>query len=104
MSIVLKVKPEVLKSKSNEISQNINKIERQLDNIGKVIIGTKKYWEGDASNMHQKHYKTFQDDIPMVIKRLKEHPTDLLKMANIYDETEKTNQSLATKLPSDVIQ
>lgn len=103
MSIVLKVKPEVLKAKAGEISSAIAQIEKELGDIGQTIEGTKKYWEGDASNMHQKHYKTFKDDIPKVVKRLKEHPTDLLKMARLYDDTEIQNQALAKMLPIDVI-
>lgn len=103
MAIVLKVKPEVLKKRANDITSSINSIEKELAEIGTVVKGTKKYWEGDASNIHQKHYKTFEDDIPKVIKRLKEHPVDLLKMANLYDKTESENKQLALKLPADVI-
>ncbi|MBR1691923.1 MAG: WXG100 family type VII secretion target [Lachnospiraceae bacterium] len=103
MAIVLKVKPDVLIAKSGEISKSIGTIEKELKDIGEVITKTKKYWEGDASNMHQKHYQAFKDDIPKVIKRLKEHPTDLLKMANLYNEAEKANKALAKQLPVDVI-
>lgn len=103
MSIVLKVKPDVLKTKANSITKSINSIEKELGEIETIILGTKKYWEGDASTTHQKSYKDIKDDVPKVIKRLKEHPTDLLKMANLYDSTETANKTAATKLPSNVI-
>lgn len=57
----------------------------------------------DASETHQKYYKAFKEDIPTVAKRLKEHPKDLLSMANIYDSTESANQQLANKLPGNII-
>lgn len=103
MAIVLKVKPEVLKSKADSISSSIGTIEKELNEIGRTILGTKKYWEGDASDMHQKYYKKIEEDIPTVIKRLKEHPKDLLSMAEIYDAAESSNQQLANKLPENVI-
>ena len=70
---------------------------------GDVIIKSKRYWEGDASNMHQKHYATFKEDIPKAMKLLKEHPRDLLVMANLYDAAEEQNKALATQLPVDAI-
>lgn len=103
MSIVLKVKPEVLKAKANSITTSINDIEKELNEIGRVVLGTKKYWEGDASNQHQKYYKAIEEDVPTVLKRLKEHPKDLLTMADLYDESEQANQQLASKLPGNII-
>lgn len=103
MAIILKVTPEVLKKKSNEISSEIKKVDTMLKSINDTVLGTKKYWEGDASNMHQKHYNKFKNDISKVIKKLEEHPKDLLKMAELYEEAENDNIALSTKLPSDVL-
>lgn len=104
MAIVLKVKPEELKKRANGIEKSIDSIENQLEEIGKVIIGTKKYWEGDASDAHRKCYSAFKDDIPKIIKKLKSHPVELLQMANLYDETERANEQLSSKLPNNVIE
>lgn len=103
MSITLKVKPEVLKTKATAITSSIQDIERELGEIGRVVLGTKNYWEGDASNQHQSYYKTIQEDVPTVLKRLKEHPKDLLTMAELYDASEEANQQLANKLPENII-
>lgn len=103
MGITLKVKPQELKNKANSISSSISSVEKELNNIGNVILGTKKYWEGDASDQHQKYYSTIQEDIPNVLKRLKEHPKELLAMADIYDDAEETNEELANALPVDII-
>ena len=103
MGITLKVKPQELKSKANSISSSISSVEKELNNIGNVILGKKKYWEGDASNQHQKYYSTIQEDIPNVLNRLKEHPKELLVMADIYDDAEETNEQLANTLPVNII-
>ncbi|MCR4691227.1 MAG: WXG100 family type VII secretion target [Lachnospiraceae bacterium] len=103
MAITLKVKPEVMKSKAGEISTSIKSIEKELNEITRVVLGTKKYWEGDASNQHQKNYTVIKEDIPKILKLLEEHPTDLLKMAGLYEEAEKQNQLLSKQLPIDVI-
>lgn len=101
-SIVLKVKPEDLKSKSGEILSSISDIEKDFEQIGEVITGTKKYWEGEASNQHIKGYTKLKDDITTIIKRLKEHPKDLEKMAGVYEETEKAAEQIANTLPIDL--
>ncbi len=103
MAIVLKVKPEILKEKASSIENSIRDIENDLGEIGRVILGTKSYWEGEASEQHQKYYSAIKEDVPTVLKRLKEHPKDLLTMANLYDESEKANQQLANSLPGNII-
>lgn len=103
MSITLQVKPDELKNKANSISESIKTVEKELKDIGNVILATKKYWVGDASDNHQKNYKAINEDIPTVLNRLKEHPKDLLEMAGIYEATEDENEKLAKMLPNNVI-
>jgi hypothetical protein len=38
-----------------------------------------------------------------MIKRLKEHPTNLLEMAGVYEETEQEIVQLTSALPDDII-
>ena len=103
MAIQLKVTPDELKNKAVSIKTSITDIERELDDITATILGTKKYWQGDASDMHQQNFNKFKADIPSVIKELKGHPDELLKMADIYVETEKANDELAKALKIDPI-
>lgn len=102
-SITLKVKPAELKKKSSEITQKINSIEKDINQIDKLITGTKKYWQGDASDKHIQTYVKMKDDLSKIIKRLREHPTDLEKMAGVYEEVESTVSQLSTALPTDVV-
>ena len=102
-SINLKVSPEELKKKSGEITKEINAIEKDFEKIDQYVTGTKKFWEGDASDVHIKGYNKMKDDFKTIIKRLKEHPKDLETMAGVYEEAENTIKTIATALPTDVL-
>lgn len=101
--IQLKVAPNTLKSKANEITTEITAVERQWTQLQETVTRSKSYWEGDASNVHQKYITTIKSDVATLIKRLKEHPKDLLKMAQLYDEVEEKAKQLSSALPKDVI-
>lgn len=102
-SITLKVTPEELKKKSDEISKEISAIETDFGKIEQLVIGTKKYWEGEASDQHIKSFNKMKDDLKTIIKRLKEHPKDLQEMAGVYEETEQSIKQIASALPVDVL-
>lgn len=102
-SMVLKVSPDELKKKSGEISKEIGSIEADFEKIDQLVTGTKRYWEGDASNQHIKSYTKMKDDIKNIIKRLKEHPVDLEKMAGVYEQTEAAASQAASALPTDIL-
>ena len=101
--ITLKVSPQPLKAKSAIIQNKIDAFEKNWSQASQLIRGTKGYWAGDASNSHQKIYQECQEDVKQIIRRLREHPRDLLSMAGIYEAAEKSAQEFAGSLPSDVI-
>lgn len=102
-SIILKVTPDELKKKSGEISKEIRSIESDFNRIEQLVTGTKKYWEGEASNQHIKSYSKMKDDIKTIIKRLKEHPKDLEQMAGVYEQTEEAVKQISSALPADIL-
>ena len=102
-SITLKVSPQQLKSKSAEIKKSIDAFEKNWNQASQLIRASKSYWAGDASNSHQKIYQECQEDVRQILRRLKEHPSDLLQMAGVYEAAEKEAQAFAGSLPSDVI-
>lgn len=99
----LKVTPDVLKTQAQTIQNEIGVVEKQWSNIETLINRSKGYWEGEASQQHIKYYGEVKKPVKQVIKRLKEHPTDLLKMAGIYDTAEKEAAGLTNSLPDEVI-
>lgn len=99
----LKVKTEVLQAQAANVSSEISKIEKEWKNIETLIKRSKGYWEGEASNQHIQYYQEVKDPVNKVISRLKEHPTDLLKMAGIYSTAEQEAAGLTNALPDEVI-
>ncbi len=101
--IILKVSPDVLKSKAQEVQTKTGNFEKSWKQLVQVVHNTKGYWVGEASNAHQRQLKDCEDDVEKIIRRLKEHPKDLLAMAGIYEEAEKEAMDIANALPDDVI-
>lgn len=103
MEITLKVSPDQLKNAAEEIQNQITAFETKLKQMVQVIQGSKGYWTGDASAAHQKAFESLKEDVELVIRRLREHPDDLLKMAGLYEEAEKQAVEKSQALSGDVI-
>ena len=99
----LKVSIDEMKRKTNELTKQINKVEKNWNRIQDTVNASKSYWEGDAGDVHRKFLKDHEEDVQTMLKRLKEHPRDLLDMAGIYLSAEEQAKQLAKALPKDVI-
>lgn len=103
MAAVLKVNPEILEGQATEFSSEVAKIKNAMNQIGSYIKGTKKYWQGDASDSHIQKYQTIEIEINEVIKKLEKTPKDLLQITGIYKSTETENNQIAMSLPTDAL-
>lgn len=101
--IQLKVAPDVMKSKAQEITGQIDNISKSWQELCNLISKSKGYWEGEASDYHRKTFDDNKTDAEELLKRLKEHPKELLTMAGIYEQAETEAQELASSLPEDII-
>ncbi|MBR0373658.1 MAG: WXG100 family type VII secretion target [Mogibacterium sp.] len=101
MDINIKVTPEVLKAQSNQVMDDLRKIERSWQEIGRLIDGSRGYWQGEASDAHVSIYNELKGDGDRIVQRLKENPIKLQQMAGIYDATEQEAKGLSNQLPSD---
>lgn len=101
--ITLKVTPEEIKSKAQQIQGQIERFEAAWSNMAQLVGSSRGYWEGEAGNLHQKQFRLYQEDVERIVRRLKEHPVDLLKMAEIYEESESKVQEKIRELSGDVI-
>lgn len=98
----IKVNIDELRNQMQAMNTEINKIEQAWRNMESSISRTKSYWEGDASYLHQKYYEEINGDVNQIIKRLKEHPKNLLRIVGVYDK-EEDEAVLLSSLPKDVI-
>lgn len=102
-NIQLKVSPDVLRTKAEEISGQIQTIDNNWRRIYDLIQNSKSYWQGEASDYHRKYLKENDEETKKLLKRLREHPIDLQKMAGVYVEAEQQAVQIASALPDDVI-
>lgn len=101
--IVLRVAPEMLEKKAGEFTGIVNEIKGHFDQIEAISAKTKVYWQGEAGDKDRSGYASYKDDITYIIRRLQEHPTDLLTMAGIYREAEQDVASKNAALKTDQI-
>lgn len=102
-NVQLKVSPDVMRNQAQAIKGEIQKIEAEWKRIEETIARSKYYWQGEASNIHQKSYHKIKTEVQEVTRRLKEHPADLFEMAGVYIKAENEAVQSANALPEDVI-
>lgn len=104
MAIQLKVDADVLKTAASEIKTQVSDLRKQWQRLTSLIQKSDSYWEGEASCIHQQYIRDLDPDMETMLKRIWEHPDDLLKMANIYIETEEElTETMKSVLQEDVI-
>lgn len=101
--IQIKVDTGSMLTTAENIKSEIATIRKDWDQIQRIVADMKGYWEGDANNKNDEILNKEKEDVEEVIKRLSEHPDDLLKMANLYSGTETSNEEEVTFLPTDII-
>ena len=101
--MVLRVTPETLARQASEFTDIVRDIQQRFDKIATISSKTKGYWQGEAGDQDRTGYASYQDDIAFILRRLQEHPTDLLSMAGIYREAERDVASTNAALKTDQI-
>ena len=101
--VQIRVNSAVLNSKAQSVSTSIKNMENCFEQLETIINRTSYYWIGEAGDLHRKIYKNQKPQVEEMMKRLKEHPTDLMTIAQTYDTAEAAVQSIAAELPGDII-
>ena len=102
--VVIKVGPEVLVEKSQEVSASIRKMASCFEDLERIINRTNYYWIGEAGDMHRSLYQEQKENVDEMIRRLKEHPQDLLTIAQNYVQTEQAVEAVANRLSGNAIE
>ena len=102
-NVHIKVNSAVLNAKAQNVSNSIKNMSNCFDQLETIINRTSYYWIGEAGDMHRNIYKEQKSQIDEMMKRLKEHPADLITIARTYESAESEVQSMASELPGDII-
>lgn len=102
-SVEIKVTPDVLNTKANEVTGYITAIQQAFDEIKELVAKSSSYWIGEAGDHHRKQFQKQEGNIDQILKRLREHPEDLQKIAGTYREAESKQQDSNEALPTNLI-
>ncbi len=101
--IVLRTTPEDMQKQSEWFDRIAKEVKRRFDRIESISAKTKGYWQGDTGDRDRESYASYKEDINFIVRRLEEHPRDLLTTAGIFIETEKSVASTNAQLKTDQI-
>lgn len=93
----------VLRTKAGTVKTQINRMNQCLEELEARLEGTKGYWIGEAGDLHRRLYQEQKGDVAIMMKRLSEHPTDLIAIADVYDKTETENVEITNVLAVNAI-
>lgn len=103
MSIQLMVRPEELKASAESILNALQEIQKMTNRLEDSARKLYPAWEGDAARDFEKQKSSLMSDIAMLIERLQEAPTDLLKMAGIYETADQSALEASETLYTEII-
>lgn len=101
MDITLKVQPEVLTTKADEIAVEKNTIVGLMDQVKSEIGSLAGTWTSNASEEFQAKFKQLYDDMDNVFVILTEYINDLKQAAEVYVEGEQKVRNVVDSLPID---
>lgn len=101
--IVLRTTPEDLRKQSEWFDKIAKEVKKRFEHIETISAKTKGYWQGDAGDRDRESYASYKEDINFIVRRLEEHPRDMLTIAGIYTEAEKAAASTNAQLKTDEI-
>lgn len=101
--VTIKVRPADLRQKAAEVSDRIEKVTALFAEAERLVQSTRGYWIGEAGEAHRREYLEQRDNITEILRRLRVHPTDLLKISGNYIEGEDLIQGRVSLLQADAI-
>lgn len=99
----INVKPEDLVVKASELQRKVSSIREKFATMTSLVEKTEIYWLGEAGSFYREMYQDAIKEQETVLKRLEEHPKDLLEIAQRYSDKELQLEQLANELPGDVL-
>ena len=102
-SIEIKVSPEILNAKAQEVTGEIGQMKQLFSDIQDYEKKTQFDWIGEAGNLHRKMFEEKKEDINTMIKRLEDHPRNLERNAGVYKETESAQTDQSKVMSSNLI-
>ncbi len=101
--MILKVTTEDLIVAADLASKQIDRVEKDFDQLEKLVNQAQNYWEGDGCDAYRQSFAKRKEVLVTALKRFRENVTDLQTIAGVYEEAEAQATEHSAVLPSDVI-
>ncbi len=102
-TVEVRVSTAELRRQAAEVSRRVESLTARFSELERTVNSTKGYWLGEAGELHRRFYAERKDDIETMLRRLREHPTDLLRISGNYEQTEEIVAESFNTLRGDAI-
>lgn len=102
-AVEIRVTPETLRRKADEVSRRIDAVKQLFSELESLVRSTRGYWIGEGGEEHRREYMDRRDDIEEMLRRLRLHPADLLRISGNYVEVETVVEENINILREDAI-
>lgn len=101
--INVKVDSREMRDAANEVKRLAQNLAEDFDDMQTRVQRTTAYWIGEAGDHYRQEFLARREETEQILNYLYKYPTDLLTMAQIYEDTESTNTQTLGALSSDFI-
>jgi WXG100 family type VII secretion target len=99
--ITLRVSPDVLNAKADEMNSNKSQIVQIMEQAKQEITSLPGTWKSAAADEFQNRFRQIYDDIDNMLAVASEHISDIKEAAQIYTTAEQAAKAAAEGLPTD---
>ena len=103
-SAQIRVSTEALITQAEEVRRLGSDMRQRYQALADTMERTRHYWLGDGGDTHRQLYEKQKENVDKMLRRLMEHPDDLIAIARNYSEGERVNVTTAQQLDVDIIQ
>lgn len=100
--IILKEAPDCMREQAHSVAEQVSAMTDAFEELAAVTSRTSHYWIGEAGDHYRTLYEESKEEVRTILKRLMEHPGQLMRSAQIYEE-ETQDDILPNPLPGDII-
>lgn len=91
-----------LRAEANAFETHAQELRNLTNNMFSLIDSTSGVWAGDAHDQFVNKFNGLQDEMDYIYQMIDEYHTDLIEIADSYQQAEAENSSISQALTSDV--
>lgn len=103
-SMTIKASPEIMEAKASDVTNAIDQIRQEFEEMSRAMDRTAGYWNGEAAELHRRRYAGMKPQMESMLRCLKEHADNLQEIAAIYTTTQAKVTAITQALPIDAIE